>query len=194
MCGRYLTDIDIEEMKAIIEEVKQKFGEDAVRTGEIFPTNQAPVFVAENGLLQTTLMKWGFPQYKGNGVIINARAEAAPEKHTFKTALESRRCVIPTTGFYEWAKDPESQKKDKYLFNLQESPMLYIAGIYNIFPGDLSRFVVLTTAANESMKEVHDRMPVVLGENELGLWINEPSCIMNILHRTPSELQKKKVG
>ena len=194
MCGRFLTDIDIAEMKAITDLIQQKFGEDAVKTGEIFPTNNTPVFVAEGGLFKTTWMSWGFPQYNGSGVIINARAETAPEKRTFKTALETRRCVIPSTGFYEWKKNQDAKKKDKYLFNLPNDPMLFMAGLYNINQGGLPSFVILSTNANESMQDIHDRMPVILQKLELEMWINEPSSVMDILHRTPYELNKLMVG
>jgi putative SOS response-associated peptidase YedK len=196
MCGRYVvfSEKDIEEINQIIREVSERFGKDSVKTGEIYPTNQAPVFVAEKGTLQTTLMTWGLPQYNRSGVIINARAETAHEKRTFKTALDLRRCVIPSTGFYEWTHNADKKAKEKFLFNLSDGPMLYMAGLYNLVPNELPRYVVLTTEANDSMKEIHNRMPVILKPNEIDEWINNPSATMEILHRTPPELVKEKVG
>lgn len=196
MCGRYVvfTDKEIYEMNQIIKEVNDKYGEDSMPSGEIFPTNRAPVFVAAEGGYGTELMTWGLPQYKGSGVIINARAETAKEKRTFNDALRLRRCVIPSTGFFEWTHDT-AIKKEKYLFNQPDSPMLYMAGLYNPMPGeDLPRYVILTTEAYDSMREIHDRMPVILHKDEILDWITQPKFVNEALFRVPQELSRKRVG
>lgn len=71
-------------------------------------------------------MSWGFPKWDGKGVIINAKSETASEKN-IKQSLLQRRCVIPSTGFYEW--NNAGKSKEKYLFRSETSPVLYMAGI-----------------------------------------------------------------
>jgi len=133
MCGRYVifTGDEFEEMQRIVAEVEKKYGLGSVSTGEIFPTNSAPVFVAQEGQVGAELMTWGFPKYQGSGVIINARAETAAEKRTFSASLRSRRCVIPTTGFFEWRQGENAGQKEKFLFRLPDVSMVYLAGLYN---------------------------------------------------------------
>jgi hypothetical protein len=77
---------------------------------------------------------WGFPNFRSkSGVIINARAETALDKKTFRESLLSRRCVIPSTGFFEWTK---TGAKKKYLFRETGKSLLYMAGIYNDYGND----------------------------------------------------------
>ncbi|OQB16015.1 MAG: putative SOS response-associated peptidase YedK [Firmicutes bacterium ADurb.Bin193] len=189
MCGRYVVDVDEAEIRDIVNETVKNLGN--VKTGEIFPTDRAPVL---NNRLKPTVMEWGFPNFRGKGVIINARAETVLEKRTFKDSVLSRRCIIPTTGFYEWKKNRHT--KDKYLFTLPQSPILYIAGFYNSFDTGGARsdkFVILTTAANESMREIHDRMPVVLTRDSIEAWACDTDFAMEILNKPPPELLRSAV-
>ena len=111
-----------------------------------------------------------------------AEAETAEEKKTFKDSLLKRRCVIPSTGFYEWDKS-----KQKYLFNIQGSNALYMAGLYNFFK-DEPRFIILTTSANSSVSSIHHRMPVVLEKQQIEDWITDTDKAVSILHNTPPSL------
>ena len=113
-----------------------------MKTGEIFPTDLTPVLLPYADVIVPRLMVWGFPSFRNKGVIINARSETVREKKLFASALEKRRCIIPSTGFYEW-----NAEKKKFLFNMPDSGMLYMAGIYDRFDGE-DRFVILTTEAN----------------------------------------------
>jgi len=191
MCGRYVifTKQENREIINIMNEINIKYNPEEARTGEIFPTNKAPILISENDQITPVLYSWGFPNFKNKGVIINARAETAEEKRMFRESLILRRCVIPSTGFFEWKKDASKQK---YLFTLTEEKTLYMAGLYNEFNGE-SRFVILTTAANPSMTEVHDRMPVILNGDKLKSWISDTSQALEILHGAPPMLMKTAV-
>ena len=134
------------------------------------------------------LLTWGFPGFKGQRTIINARAETAPDKPMFRKCLEQRRCVIPSTGFYEWAAD-----KQKIRLNLPGDRALYMAGLYNEFAGE-PRYVILTTAANESISDVHNRMPVVLPRDRITEWIDDLGAAMDILHTVPPMLDRQSVS
>ena len=142
-------------MREILNEINKNFAGPAVnlKTGEIFPTNLAPIIISEGGVMAARPMFWGFPKWKGSGVIINARAETAADKPMFRSSLAARRCIVPSTGFYEWSHSGDKKQKDKYLINLPDTPMLYMAGIYNYYHESdgqqLPRFVILTTAGQQ---------------------------------------------
>jgi len=177
MCGRYtfFTEREIREVEDIIREIDKDIKREKLKTGEIFPSDIAPVLLADKGEAKPKLMTWGFPGYQGKQLIINARSETVHEKRLFRSSLETMRCVIPSTGFYEWDK-----QKNKHLFNMPDSEMLYMAGLYNRFEDD-ERFVILTAQANESVAGVHSRMPVILHHNRIKDWLFEPRTAGSIL-------------
>lgn len=184
MCGRYQLDpSESAEIEAIVRQVQ-----DRVKTGEIFPTNAVPVLMEAADELAPRPMVWGFPRFGAkSGSIINARSETAGERPMFRKSLAERRCVVPTTGFFEWGAG-ESRKKQKYRFNLTGDRALYLAGLWNEFAGE-ERCVILTTEANASMEGIHDRMPVILGRGELEAWVKSERAARDILERTPPELE-----
>lgn len=187
MCGRYEMFIIPEnrEMMKIAMQIKMKYGkENNMKTGEIFPTNIVLVLSLENSEIEPELYTWGFPNFRNKGVIINARSETAIEKPTFRKSLIERRCVIPSTGFFEWKQD---STKQKYKFNLDGLENLYMAGIWNEFKGE-KRFAILTTAANKSMEDIHNRMPVILRYDQINSWINNFDAEQNILENEMPEL------
>ena len=168
MCGRYsLAPDQSQEIARIVAEVQARFGTNSIHTGEIYPTNASPILLPDGQKMTPKPMIWGFPSFKGKGVIINARGETALEKTMFRRSLLERRCVVPTTGFYEW----DSQKR-KYHFRLPGQARLYLAGLWNTFQGE-ERFVVLTTAPNNTIINVHDRMPVLLTDVEVMPWLHD---------------------
>lgn len=127
-------------------------------------------------------MAWGFPKHEGSGLIINARAETLLDKPFFRESALHRRCVIPASGFYEW-----NRWKEKVTFRRGDSPVLYMAGIYREF-----HFVIVTTQANESMAPVHDRMPLILDEEEAAAWLCDDASLSRILKKVPPLLEKSQ--
>ena len=194
MCGRYsvLTEEEMIEIREIITEVAHKYGDtDGMSTGEIYPTNIAPV-ISKDG---PVLMRWGFPMYGKSGVTINARSESALEKTMFSAALKARRVIIPTSGFYEWSHEG-GKSKDKYLFRLPDKEALYLAGLHTnyVLPDGTreDRYVILTTGANESMEPYHNRMPVYVAREEINDWVADPQATKEILNREQPELRAAK--
>lgn len=175
MCGRYLalTEGEILEYREIINEVNERYKDmpllGTMKSGEIAPTDVAPVLVAGKSNACAALMKWGFPKWQGSGVVINARAETALDKKMFRVPLLSRRCVIPSAGFFEW-KQGDGRKKDKYLFRIPDTKRLNMAGFYDTFSG-VHAYVILTTAANASMAGYHSRMPLILSPDDVDQWL-----------------------
>lgn len=193
MCGRYviLTEEEMIEIREIIEAINQKYGDaaPAMSTGEIYPTNIAPVISKEGPVL----MRWGFPMHGKSGVTINARSETSSEKSMFSAALRARRVIVPTSGFYEWSHDTKGKAKDKFLFLPEGTDTMYLAGLHTnyVLPDGCreDRYVILTTDANESMASYHNRMPVYVGQYERDAWINDPQATGDILHRKQPELR-----
>jgi putative SOS response-associated peptidase YedK len=190
MCGRYYIDDDdtIAEMRAILNELNRKYQGTTMgigmKTGEIFPTNVAPVIVADKDAPTPVLMRWGYPKWKDTGVIINARAETAQEKRTFSTSIAHRRCILPANGFYEWD-HADGHPKQKFLLREKENPMLYMGGLYSSFEDkDGSRYwayVILTVNANSSVSGLHDRMPLIMESGKLLDWLKDEDFARSLL-------------
>ena len=207
MCGRYLIEdevyADMLELISSIAEHNQLHTPHStlpvnptlhtpyskLKKVEIYPTNIAPVFVRDG----VAAVKWGFPNWKNSGVIINARAETAPEKNMFRKPLRESRCVIPSSGFYEWDRVSGRKKKEKYLLRRPGARMLYMAGMMSVFCDaagcDYSAFVILTTAANDSVAQLHDRMPVILAPDERDRWLGDSGFVQYALRRPGPELE-----
>ncbi len=188
MCGRYNFTVEQnDEIIEILEKLNAKFHNAAVKTGEIYPTNQAPILTLEQEEISPTISAWGFPKFDEKGVIINARSETVFTKKTFRDSLLNRRCIIPSTGFYEW----DSEKR-KFLFRMEGTKVLYMAGLYTNYREEL-RFVILTTEANASMKEIHTRMPLVIPKHEVSAWIKDGQATDEFLKRVPPQLVREVV-
>ncbi len=177
MCGRYYFDIDEKELKQIVQEVQRNINME-LKTGEIYPTNIAPIITAQGAILA----KWGFPKWNSKGVVINARAEGLADKRMFKNLVNAKRCIIPASGFFEWQQN-DTGAKNKYYFKNPES-VLYMAGLFNTFnhkTEQLSLFdvdeeqpsyVIITKDANKYMAGIHDRMPLIYNKEEKSAWLN----------------------
>lgn len=177
MCGRYYIDDETsKEIEKIVANLDKKLN---YQKGEVRPTNNALILTGKNQRIEPKVFKWGFPKFTDSGVILNARADTVFEKRTFKDSIISRRCIIPASGFFEWNKI-----KEKVYFTPKSKKIMYMAGIYNIFENE-TRFVILTTKANTSVKEVHDRMPLLLNENQIDEWIFESMRTSAILKQVP---------
>lgn len=170
MCGRYSFETEIDALITAYKLQNQEIRYEP--KPEIRPTNQAPILLADGNLKP---LKWGFTPSFAKSPLINARGETVFEKRTFKEAFQRRRCIVPTTGFYEWGLVEGREKKQKYLFQT-ESPILSMAGIWEIFPNnegeDTPCFCILTTASTDQMQGTHDRMPVILAEDEIRKYLN----------------------
>jgi putative SOS response-associated peptidase YedK len=178
MCGRYTiyTDADERELLEILRVIESKDREGSgsnYKTGEIFPTDHVPLLIrGNNGGMNVILSDWGF-KLRGRP-IINARRETVAEKPLFRNNMINRRCVVPSTGFFEW-----NNKKTKYLFNLPGTRMLYMAGLWR-GSVDSSEFVIITAEANDSVLPVHDRMPLVLTRDKIESWLYDDEAAFGL--------------
>lgn len=189
MCGRYYAEDNfLEEIERLIKDLEIGIEtEDSlpqVKTGEIYPTDEVPVFIREGTKIKLELLKWGFPNLKDGKTIINARSETVEEKQMFRESFCLRRCVIPSSGFFEWNKN-----KEKIYFTLPEDSVMYMAGVFKVIDNEM-RFVILTTNANGSIEDVHHRMPLILLKEQIKPWILEEEKAREILGQNPSILNR----
>jgi putative SOS response-associated peptidase YedK len=175
MCGRFSLFEDIDRLK---EQFQFDF------QGELDPRyNIAPgqdiLTVFDNGEgRRGTRMRWGLIPFwaddeKIGYKMINARAETVHEKASFKHALKQRRCLILTDGFYEWKK--EGKQKQPYRFGMKNKKPFALAGLWENWSKDgkdITSCTIITTSPNEVTEKVHDRMPVILPEDKLDLWLD----------------------
>jgi putative SOS response-associated peptidase YedK len=124
-------------------------------------------------------MRWGLIPFwskdaKTGYKMINARAEQIAERPAFREPFESRRCLIPADGFYEWAK--KGKAKSPYCFALVDDSIFAFAGIWDRWRNPekelIKTFSIITTSANALVSEIHDRMPVILEYENYDVWLD----------------------
>jgi putative SOS response-associated peptidase YedK len=153
---------------------------------DVFPTEPSLVIHTGNQKLLAGEMLWGFSNPYRKGLIINARAETVREKNLFADSIMNRRCIIPASGFYEW-----DSYKARFRFSHPDDDLLLLAGIYYEEQGT-PRYTILTTQANESMIPVHDRMPVMIGRNEIRPWLIDNEKLSDFLERPQVKLVREQ--
>jgi len=109
--------------------------------------------------------------------MINARSETLAEKPAFRSAFQRRRCLIPADGFFEWQRD--GKNRTPYFIKRKEGQPFAMAGLWEKWESStgerLESCTILTTSPNELMKELHDRMPVMLNAEKMEIWLNQES-------------------
>jgi putative SOS response-associated peptidase YedK len=146
----------------------------------IAPTQLIPsILSAPGGEKQLQMLRWGLiPSWakdaKISAKLINARAETVSEKPSFKAAFKRRRCLIVADGFYEWQR--QEKQKQPYYFRLQNAQLFAFAGLWEQWKSPdediINSCTILTTEANDLLRPIHDRMPVILESKDYGLWLD----------------------
>ena len=152
--------------------------------GEIFPSSVIPVIAtSQTGTRRVFPMKWGFSRQQG-GLLINARAETAADKPAFRESWKKHRCVVPVSLYFEWEHDEKKKAGQKYALRPEGHELVRLAGLYRM-EGGIPVFVILTRPADSSLMWMHDRMPVMLREQDAEKWIlpgtDPQSCIAGCL-------------
>jgi len=124
------------------------------------------------------MLRWGLipPWAKEKSIgckMINARSETVTEKPSVRSAYKSRRCLIPATGFFEWKKKEKS--KQPYFIHRGDGDIFCFAGLWEAWTDKTSGEVIesctiITTEANELMKPLHHRMPVIIQPDDYNHW------------------------
>jgi putative SOS response-associated peptidase YedK len=200
MCGRY--GFSVKDAR----EVYDRFG--LINTPDelnklqnrynIAPGQINPVIVQEDG----NKLEWFFwgliPYWAKNEDMkyktINARAESVDTAASYRKPLRFQRCLIPATGFYEW--DKSQKPSQPYYFQVKDNSLFAFAGLYDIWKNpqtnhDVKSYTIITTQPNDSVKNIHNRMPVILEKEDEETWLNpdltEPEQINQLLQPYPSD-------
>ena len=143
---------------------------------------------ARDGRRSLDALHWGLVPFwaKDRAVgyrLINARAEGLTSKPAFREAAARRHCLIPASGFYEWA-DVGARKKQPFFVTLRGSELMAFAGLWERWrSGDsmLESCTIVTTEANSALAPIHDRMPVVLAPEDQARWLEPATPIESCL-------------
>jgi len=133
-------------------------------------------------------VRWGVRKH-GSAPVVNARAETAGEKPLFRDAMRRRRCVVVADGFYEWR--AQGKTRQPFLFQLADGGPFGIAALWEPPRDDQPETcVLLTTAPNELVGSLHDRMPVLVAPEKVGEWLDpaveDPAKLSGLLDPFPS--------
>ncbi len=175
MCGRFtltLSSKEVAEILNITEEMEWN------PHYNIAPTQPVPVLI-NNGQKRLNLLQWGLIPFWAKDAamgskMINARAETIDTKPSFKHCFQKQRCLILADGFYEWKR--EGKSKIPYRITIPNRKAFGFAGIWDSWKspdGDIKQTCsIITTAPNELMSTIHDRMPVILEQEMETIWLD----------------------
>ncbi|BBK38588.1 DUF159 family protein [Allostella sp. ATCC 35155] len=161
------------------------------------PTQDAPVVRRGRDGLRLTLVRWGLIPSWSKGpdarfAMINARADTLAAKPAYRNAFRDRRCLVPADGFYEWQAVPGGGKQPMRIVRSDREPFAF-AGIWERWsPGPdepaIDSFAIVTTDANDRLRSIHDRMPVVLDPADWERWIAGPAeAVADLLRPAPED-------
>lgn len=147
----------------------------------IAPTQDVPVVRRRDGseARELTLARWGLiPSWAKDmdmgARMINARAETVHEKPSFRRAFRHRRCLVAADGFYEWRKQPRGAKQPYFITVGGGRPFAF-AGLWEAWNAPVGHMVesctIITTEANDDLRPIHDRMPVILTPEAFDRWL-----------------------
>jgi putative SOS response-associated peptidase YedK len=194
MCGRYV----IKTPPALMRETFG-YGEQPnfPPRYNVAPTQPIPVVRLVDGRRSFALLRWGLiPSWvkdpRGFSLLINARAESVLEKPAFRNAMRRRRCLIPADGFYEWKRDGLRKRP----FLARPKGLVAFAGLWEPWMGpngeEVDTACIVTTAANRTLRPLHDRMPAVIPPDAFDRWLDcahvEAEAAMALLAPAPEDL------
>lgn len=199
MCGRYFRHTPREELAAAF---RAELGSELGAAYNVAPGQQvlAVRFNTKTGERRLDELRWGLvPSFAKDAKVgwktINARAETVDTAASYRNAFVKRRCLIVADGFFEWK--AERQRKQPYAIALQSGKPFAIAGLWEAWHDPASgewlrTCTIVTTEANPTVGQIHDRMPVILEERDYARWLGEvpaePSELKELLRPYQGEL------
>jgi putative SOS response-associated peptidase YedK len=199
MCGRYTQSKSAEMIaKAFqidnVSDIKPRYN--------IAPTQSVLTVLQPSASAnrQGKMLHWGLiPSWakdrKMGSKLINARAETVAEKPAFRSAFRKRRCLVVADGFYEWQQQENKKQKQPFYFRLSDGEPFAFAGLWEHWQDatgeEIESCTVLTTEANDLMRPIHNRMPVILEPKNYDLWLDSEATklelLQPLLHPYPTE-------
>ena len=191
MCGRYTLTVPVDRLAGEFD-LDGGVGELSPNYN-VAPTQSVATVLAENGGRRLEMLRWGLvPSWADDPEIgsrmINARAETAPEKPSFRSAFKRRRCLIPADGFYEWKR--EEGGKQPFYFHMEDGRPFAFAGLWEEWHDELRTCAILTTSPNEVAAKIHNRMPVILPREDYDAWLDpeaEKEELVSLLRPYPGD-------
>lgn len=189
MCGRYT----LTRHEKIAEDLEASLDASAVQNEwwkprfNVAPTQPAPVVTLHHGERKIELMRWGLvPFWAGHGgktapLMINARLESLSAKQFFRDALARKRCLVPADGFFEWISQKarttsKKQPAQPFYFHPRSRDLFAFAGLWARTRNDAGEeqhsFTIITARANDLVRPIHDRMPIVLDARNHAAWLD----------------------
>ncbi|XSG86567.1 MAG: SOS response-associated peptidase [Methylohalobius sp. ZOD2] len=197
MCGRFALYSD---PQTLARRFQAQPPADLAPHWNIAPSQSILIVREEENQRHFALTRWGLiphwaKEIKTGYSTINARAETVAEKPAFRSAFRHRRCLIPADGFYEWQAKPGVKTKQPWFVALKDREPIAFAGLWERWhsPEDepLESCTIIVTDANELMRPIHDRMPVILAPEQWDTWLgleNQDSRVLqNLLKPYPAE-------
>ncbi len=183
MCGRYAITLPPEAVRAFFGFAETP---NFPPRFNIAPTQPIPVVLAEphsaGRRRHFQLMRWGFlPGFAKDPrtfpLLVNARAETLAMRASFRAALTRRRCLIIADGFYQWRQGgARGAPKRPYLVRPVDRGLMGFAGLYETYcdptGGEIDTALIITTAANALMSQLHGRMPAILEPEDFAGWLD----------------------
>lgn len=192
MCGRYVREASAGEVAEAFEaSLRFDPAQQALPSYNIAPTQPAMIVRAGHKQRELAIVHWGLvPSWAKDPAVgqrmINARAETVASRPAYRGAFRHRRCLVPATGFYEWAK--RQRGKQPYLVRMAGRRLFAFAGLWEHWQSpegsELETFTIITTDANAKLRPVHDRMPVMLTPEQADRWLDaaaEPQTLQSLL-------------
>ncbi|MFM1653723.1 SOS response-associated peptidase [Brevibacillus sp. B_LB10_24] len=143
------------------------------------PGQMIPAIIADGGKRRAGQLRWGLvPSWatdeKMGYKMINARAETLTEKPAFRKLFQRKRCVIPADGFFEWKQLDKG--KQPLRITMKNGSLFAFAGLFDTWTAPDGRKVstctIITTKPNEVVRDIHDRMPVILKKDDVPIWLD----------------------
>ena len=178
MCGRFTQQRPASELAEIF--AAEPLGEDPGPRFNVAPTDDALVVVQRDERRAITAYRWGLiPHWADSAKVgsrmINARAETLTSSPAFRDPLLRKRCLVPVESFYEWRR--EGAVRQPYAIGRADGRPLVLAGLWSgwrdpVLDQVRRTFTIVTTTPNETMAAIHNRMPVVLADDEWAIWLD----------------------
>ena len=188
MCGRYSFTLPPEAIRQIF---RVATGLNLQPRYNIAPTDQVPVIGLEpDGQRALKMFRWGLipwwsKEKPKSAPLINARSEGIATSKMFGEAFAKRRCLVPADGFYEWNKDKSQKDKQPWRIVDPDRAAFAFAGVWEGWrdpAGEIVRsFAIVTTSANAKLAPIHDRMPVMLKDEDESTWLDSGATEPNLL-------------
>jgi putative SOS response-associated peptidase YedK len=205
MCGRFTSKTDAADLAAYFE-VDEIVSTDLGERYNVAPTDEVYAVAAskEGDTRRLGSFRWGLIPFwakdeKVGARMINARAETILESSAFKRSFTNRRCIVPADGFYEWEAVPGQKRKQPWYVTRSDGDVFAFAGLWDSWrptrgsdEGRLVSCSIITTDANDAIRPIHDRMPVVLPPSAWDAWLDPKNDavddLVELLVPAPKEL------